>query len=282
LLGKFLYLLPNNELEALVYHNFTDPLELGAIYYSLLIFAAIFMLLDERVDLVLKKYRAYLIPYFLVLLMLSASKLFVLATLVFLIWHFIKHNKLETKRKRWLALASLLVFILLLFPVSKRFGELKNTDLQLVKQNTYTDTTHFNGLTLRLVQWKFASQIVQEHHSHFFGVGINNKQHLLNQKYIKSGMYTGNPNTEDRGFLRYNFHNQFMENYVGMGIIGVIFMIFIIFNAFVRNQFFSLPLYLILILFFITESVLDRQVGIVFFVLIYSSYLNESTTEISK
>lgn len=272
---RFLYLAPSEKLENIVYHNFTKPLELGAIYYSLYLFAIIFILLDERTEPALKKYRIYLIPFFFFLMMLAASKLFIITTFPFIIWQLIKIKKLEKKKKILVLISTGLIFLILIYPISQRFSDLKNTNLELVHQSSYKTDTQFNGLSLRLIQWKFAFEILNENNAWFFGTGTKNKQNLLNDKYIESGMYIGNSETEDQGYLGYNFHNQYIETLAGLGIFGLIIMIFIMFKGFVSNQFFSLPLYFILILFFITESVLERQVGIVFFCLIFSSFINE-------
>ncbi len=274
---KFIYLFPTNSIEDVVYHNFTEPLQLGAIYYSLFLFVIIFLLIDERIEPDLKKYRIYLIPFFFLLMMLAASKLFILATIPFLIWQLFKISKIKSSTKLLILLPIILISLVVIYPVGYRIMELKNTNIDIVKQDSYTNVTQFNGLTLRLVQWKFALEILNEHKAWFSGVGISNKQDLLDQKYISSGMYIGSEKPGDRGFLGYNFHNQYIETLVGIGIPGMILILLIFFKAFVSKQLFSLPVYYILVLFFITESVLDRQVGIVFFSLIFTSFINDPT-----
>jgi len=60
---------------------------------------------------------------------------------------------------------------------------------------------------------------------------------------------------------------------VGTGIPGLIILLLIIIFIFFTDKnelFFPTAVYLIIILFFITESVLERQAGIVFFCLVWT------------
>ena len=131
-----------------------------------------------------------------------------------------------------------------------------------------------NGINLRLIQARFGIKILEENNAWITGVGIMDAQKLLNEKYIEYGLYTGYEGTEDIGYLNYNFHNQFVETFVRSGIIGILLLFAMFLSLFMMRQsnlFISHWVILIVFMFFITESVLERQQGIVYFCLIYSS-----------
>jgi O-antigen ligase len=150
-------------------------------------------------------------------------------------------------------------------------SELKNTKLTILKQDSFAYNTPFNGLTFRLLQWRFATEILNENEAWFTGIGLNSSQAVLDAHYQKKGIYTGNPDLGDSGYLGYNFHNQYLETLVGTGVPGLLILLLIIFFIFFRLRsklLFPLHVYLITTLFFFTESVLERQAGILFFCLI--------------
>ena len=112
------------------------------------------------------------------------------------------------------------------------------------------------------------------------GTGLGSRQQVLNSYYLRYGIYTGNPDLGDGGYLGYNFHNQYLEVMVGTGIPGLILLLFIIALKFLMQRgklFFPSMVYIVLLIFFITESVLERQAGIVFFCLVWT--LQENTRQ---
>jgi O-antigen ligase len=217
----------------------------------------------------------------MLLLLLCASKLFIAFTLPIVLWQYYK--KLKTRKSLVTYLISALILIGLFagsIPFFNRLMDLKETDLKIVSQNKFTYDTPFNGLNFRLLQWRLGIEILNENNDWLFGAGIGQKQQLLNKKYAQHNIYTGNPELGDTGYLNYNFHNQYLETLVGSGIIGLILLLFIIFYIFVnqrRKLFFPFVVYLLLILFFIFESVLERQAGIVFFCLAWTLSINSAT-----
>lgn len=278
----FLNILSGTDWHLYTYHEFTRPYSIGAIYYSLYLSTAIFYLLFRNPEPIVAKYKHFLFSFFLLLLLLCASKLFIGFTLPIVLWQYFK--KLKTKK----SLVTYLITALVLFglfaasiPFLNRLAELKNTNLEVVSQNEFAYNTPFNGLNFRLLQWRLGIEILNENNAWFLGTRIGEKQNLLNEKYKQYNIYTGNPDLGDTGYLNYNFHNQYLETLVGTGIIGLILLLFIIFYIFVRHRsklFFPFVVYLLVLLFFIFESVLERQAGIVFFCLTWMLSINSATT----
>jgi len=262
----------------ILYHKFTKPYALGAIYYSWYLSIAIIYLIYRKQEPLIQNYRLALLAFFIILLSLSASKLFISLTLPLVFWKFFT-GWLPAKNRRIIAAALFVIIIVGLLPFYNRMGELRNTNLDIVKQREFSYDTPFNGITIRLVQWRFAFEILNNEDVWITGVGIGSKQDLLNNHYKKHGVYTGNPDLGDNGYLDYNFHNQYLEILVGSGIPGLLILLIIICFTFFRNRkklIFPLAVYLVMLLFFTTESVLERQNGIVVFCLILCTFTNRN------
>lgn len=265
------------------YHEFTKPYYLGAIYYSWYVSSAIYYLAYRRTEAFIERLRPALGIFFLVLLLLCASKLFIALTIPAILWAVIKTYAIANSRNRFVVpIILLLVVIVGSIPFLGRIAELKNTDFSVVRQAEYQYDTPFNGLTFRMVLWRFAGEIMHDENAWLTGVGIGSRQETLNSYYKDYGIYTGNPELGDKGYLDYNFHNQYLEVLIGTGIPGLLLLLLIIFTIFIvekRQLLFPLAVYLIVIGFFMTESILERQAGIVFFSLIWTLRVNVPASE---
>lgn len=256
------------------YHAFTAPYTSGAIYYSWYLSAALLYLAFRQPEHLLMKFRGALTLFFLVLLLLCASKLFIILVLPPVFWGYARKWRMSTQKYRYVLPAISLVLLAGgLVPLASRLSELKNTDLGVIHQQEFAYDTPFNGLTFRLLLWRFAGEILEEHDAWLTGTGVEGKQDLLNRHYLKYGVYTGNPDLGDTGYLGYNYHCQYLETLAGTGIIGLIALLALMTVVFVNKKgklFFPYSFYLITIVFFLAESVLERQHGIVFFSLVWT------------
>jgi len=256
------------------YHEFTGPYSLGAIYYSLYLSVAIYYLAFHKPERIIEKFRIPFGIFFLVLLLFCASKLFIVLTLPAIIWMMFRVIPEQKGLKRIILPAIVLITLIAgSIPFYNRISELKNTDLDVVSLDSYRYDTPLNGLTFRMILWRFAGEIMQDENAWLTGTGIGSRQDVLNSYYIKYGIYTGNPDLGDTGYLGYNFHNQYMEVLVGTGIPGLMILLAIVAAIFFKGRhqlFFPLMVYLIIVLFLITESMLERQTGIVLFCLLWT------------
>jgi O-antigen ligase len=218
----------------------------------------------------MKKVYWYIIISFLtLLLLLSASKLFIILLLPFILWKVVSTQ--DNLKLKIISISAALVLILATgFAISSRLMELKNTDLSIAFRESYTYDTPFNGVTIRLLQWRLGTEILEDHNAWLTGVGIGSKQEILNEYYKKYSVYTGNPELGDKGYLDYNFHNQYMESLVSGGVIALLILFTVFFVIFLNKNkhFFPLMVYIITLLFFLTESVLERQAGVMMFSLL--------------
>jgi len=152
---------------------------------------------------------------------------------------------------------------------------LSQPNLELTTSGQFSYDSPLNGLNLRLIQWRFGVEILNENHAWLSGVGLAETREKLNQKYFQNGLYTGTEGTSDTGYLNYNFHNQYIETLVRTGIPGLVILLAMLVQLIIlskTNLFVNKWVIFICLAFFLTESALERQFGIVYFCLIFSSY----------
>ena len=201
------------ESEVFFYHNFVEILNGSAIYHSLL-FTISLLFLFEHNKLLPSKKKLILIVFNTIILFLLSSKTFVFAAgLIYLFYFF------SMKRGKFILVIAALLFLGSQFfsngqNISDRYSELDLSTLFSSQSREITPATYFDGVSLRLELWEIGLELSTENYKTFlFGVGPGDAQYLLNQKIIDRNMYTGVPQTEDEGYLNYNFHNQYIQNF---------------------------------------------------------------------
>ncbi len=264
------------DLNEVIYHNFTQPYHLGAIYYSWYVSIAIFYLLFKPQEGYVEKYKWLLLVFFVLLLLMAASKLFVILTLPVVLWKVLSSHL--SLKARIITLSGILLLVFFgLQPFYTRMAEIKDPGFGVIEQAQFTYDSEFNGLSIRLLQWRFGFEILEDHKAWLLGVGVGSKQNQLNEYYKKYGVYTGNPELGDTGYLNYNFHNQYMESLVGGGFIGLVLLLLVLIYHLIYHRklvLFPLGVYIMMGIFFLTESVLDRQSGLLMFCLILCTFVS--------
>ena len=269
------------------YHSFTAPLSQNAVFYAVYVLFAMQFLLSPEGDpgisilpgKAVKWCRILLVAFFLGMIVLLSSKLILVLSLLLLI-NFFGKRYYTTKNLRLLLLSGLAAIcaIIALFaidnPLRQRFALLVQGDMKVPRREEINAVTDFNPMRLRLLEWQFAMEILREHHAWIFGVSSGDSQDLLDQKYIDTHMYIGNPadgpDRKIRGFLGYNFHDQYIETLVRSGVVGLASLLVILgllsgiaLKWKTREARFTV---LTLIVFFIPESPLTMQHGVFLFV----------------
>ena len=131
----------------------------------------------------------------------------------------------------------------------------KKEDNKLKKQIKYTSSSN-----TRKLAWETSFEIIKD--NILFGVGTGESTSILDLNYEKKGY----------NFLKnksINCHNQFIQYQLDHGLIGSICLFFftlvmLIFSLKEKDLVYALFLFLI-ILNFMTESMLETQSGVVFF-----------------
>ena len=209
------------------YHEFVSIFNGSAIYYSLL-FVISLLILFEKLALKFSVLNFVLLCFNTLIIVLLSSKLFVFISVAFYVFYFFK-----LKHVKWLLVffGVLILSIQFLFNsqnITKRYAEVEFSSFFSLKEEV-NPSTKFDGFTLRKELWNMGVEINQQSTKNFFfGVGPGDAQDQLNQKIIERNLFTGIKGTENTGFLNYNFHNQYIQSIVEIGLLGI-FVLFLIF-----------------------------------------------------
>ena len=268
------------------YHPLTTPISQNAVFYSVFVLFGAIYLLSPGGTLYLpgwlargqKTFRLVLLLFLAAMLILLSSKLILVILLVVVVYSLRKYYTTGKSRRLVLifGLSFLVVTAVLALtdnPIRARFQEIFNPDLEMIRSEKFTPGTGFNYLQIRVLEWHFAIELLDEHHAWLFGVSPGDSQHLLDQKYIDANMWIGNPadgpHRKIRGFIGYNFHNQYIETLVRDGLLGLcaLLAIFWLLAGIVAKWRTSLAFFtvLTLVVFFIPEAPLTMQTGIFLF-----------------
>lgn len=261
----------------LVYHDFVSPLGFHAIFFSYYCFLAVLVsAFFFQKALVKGKERGLLILALTVLfcgLIIAASKNVLVVTVLFIVLGFAQQllkNRLSVKA----LVVSVLAAIVLLLGASQigvvndRVSEL--TDLSgmenyhRIKQGDslmYYDIDHFNGTSLRITFWDLAINQVFDEQKVLLGLSPGDRREIMNTVFQKYGLIPY--------YSNYNIHNQFIQVFVELGIFA--FLLYLLLHwqfmksAIKRRNYLLLFFLIGLIIFQLTESLIERNHGIVFF-----------------
>ena len=246
-----------------VYDKFTLPLDMQPIYLGFFTNVGLVFLFFLKKIKQVKFYYVKLIILGL-LILLSASRWQILICAInFAIFILFFDDLKPFKKILGITLFALSILIVsFINPVTKtRFIEAFS-----YKEAFYK--TDFGSTSLRLKKWNNAIQSISE--SPVLGYGVGDGQKVLMNQYKKNKFYLGYYN-------KFNSHNQYLDTLLYVGLIGFILLCLILFYAY-KCAMHKLYLFMITNIFmigFITESMLDRQWGIIafpFLLIIFSIY----------
>ena len=157
----------------------------------------------------------------------------------------------------------LLVPVVILSFSADRYRSAFNTVAAIVKEGLPAEGSE-NGNIVRLWIWDSAWSVIKE--KPFLGSGTDRSEDLLLDEYFSRNMGMASS-------MRYNAHNQFLETWIGVGIIGLAPLL-ILFSVLLRTALKSrnklfLSFALIVISQSLFESFLERFSGVIFFILFY-------------
>jgi O-antigen ligase len=267
------YSLTRDEL-TFFYHELVKPFGHHAVFFSIMVFIVLVFLLEgfrNKFVLFGSPLHVFLVLYFTVFLFLLSSRLVISFYALYLVYFFIGLLKNKTYIAGILLIIAGGIVLILLSknPISLRFYDLLKENTGVLKREKFDPGIYFNGFEFRLLQWRLVPEILTENKSWFTGVTPGDGQHILDKKYIEKKMYTGDPLLDDRGYLGFNTHNQFLESLLQSGIPGLLVFTLIFFSLFKmvlikKNRMMSFITILLLIYSF-TESVFETQYGLLLF-----------------
>lgn len=134
-----------------------------------------------------------------------------------------------------------------------------------IKTGLANENIDWKNLDQRTREWYSALQLINE--KPISGIGLARVENRMVMEYIKNGW-------KDEAFYRFNAHNQYLEAQMTFGIIGTISLLYMLIIPLImrRRTFFPCLTTIFVILFsfqLIFESMLNRQWGIMFFLLFY-------------
>ena len=271
----------SRELELFFYQKLTTVLNMNAVYMASYCIIALHIALyfsKEHNKVLVAIVSASLIIF---CILLNSKMMLVCLCLGLIIFAFKKLSRLKALLASSIILASMFFIGVGVPKVKERITLEVNSNMSVIKQDTFTYDTPFTGTSLRLVFWRFSKEIIKENNGWLMGAHTGDFQDLLNEKYKRTGIYTGNPELKDTGYLGYGPHNQYIEVLLSLGITGlVVFIMMLIFylkNAWVTNNYLGLQCICLFLFFFITESVLSVNKGIVAFVFFTLLFYNLNT-----
>jgi O-antigen ligase len=277
------HFLVKHDISVFFYHPLSQPIGQNAVFFSVYMIFGLLYLLSHQIQTgglaptIRKPLQFFLIAFFAGFIILLSSKLLLVVLFLILVSYILqryiaRRNYAVIMLVSATGLSVVLWLVLADNPIKRRYQDLERGDLSLIKANKFTPSTNFNGAQLRLLQWRYANQILRENNAWIFGVSPGDSQDLLNEKYKKAEVDTGIPNSKQKGFLDYNFHNQYIETTVKSGIVGLAILLTVcwLFILIVRDRqtpesFFTI---LTLLLILAVESFLTLQDGIFAFVFI--------------
>lgn len=254
------------------YFNLTSILKMHPIYFgSYLLFSVSILaniLLSDKLSSVRVIWYLILILFFLTVILLLNSFMLVIAALIIfgiLFFRAIKISIYKTFKKSFFY-----IFILIVpFYFASDFIFEKAKGINLIEDISSRDFTgsKFTAVKARVAKAYCSIDLIKD--NPLLGVGIGDGNDELLKYYLKNGFKFGYDE-------KYNSHNQFLTTFINTGIFGffilLILVIYLFYYSITNSNYYLLFFIILNFCFFMTESVLERQNGIVFFVF-FSSLL---------
>lgn len=139
------------------------------------------------------------------------------------------------------------------------------------------DKTASESTAVRILIWEQAVKIIKEHL--IFGITPGDTNDALYKAYEENGL---------TGALakRLNAHNQYLQTFIGTGIIGFALLCLMTFGCivigFVKKNYILALFGILIVLNFLVESMLQTQAGIVFFVLFLCIFLQYDLAKLKE
>jgi len=252
----------------LLRHCFEDATNLPPTYYGLFATVAILWLVYDFKSQPAKTKIIYIIVGVLLFFqqLLLAAKMPLIALLLSLFYLFYKTT--EYRKNLWIKYASV---ITLFAAIAFLFPSVKNRIMDA--ESTFTvDSAKHSIIVERLVILSCDKDIFSN--NVWLGIGSRNAQGKLNECFTAKGYADAIP-------YLFNAHNQFFTLGINYGIFIMLIFItgiisFIVLN---RKSPFALVFMLSIVLVMLTESILERQCGVYFYVLFFLILYNQQEQE---
>jgi O-antigen ligase len=203
--------------------------------------------------------------------LLTSRTAWITSVIMLLIYFFILIYQKRIMNTQWVFIIAIVLSIVLLqlIPLNfyNRFTQVEETVNSIVKPVTPQENSVIpvesndeSSSSVHLTLWKNAIKLICQHP--LFGVGIGDIHDELNKEYSKNNFQFGIGKN-------FNPHNQYLHTGVSLGVIGILVLLLMLVFPFVysmKHQEWIYALFILIIfLNSMTESILERQAGILFF-----------------
>lgn len=241
-------------------HNFSDPIDIHAGYFSMYISLSIVFLLTLFPTL--SSFRRGVV--FLVLLVLSVGLLFLAARSILIytaIIIFFIYPICYVKRKGvYLIICSIVAIAGLIFINNNEFLKTRFSRNLLEDINFNEKRQNIEIIEPRSDRWLLGTNLIKE--SPIIGHGTGDEIMMLKDKYREKGYIVSY-------MENYNVHNQYLSVFIKHGIIGLLIFLGALiyyFRLSIQSRNFIYFIFLVgIYFFFLTENVLDANKGIFYF-----------------
>lgn len=261
------------------YHLLVTPLDLHSIYFSWyvatgLLFLAHYIFTEwHRLVPVWRVAHLVLFGFLLTGLVLLSSRSIVFTLLALIIGALFVWS---VRRFKWYvglsitlaAVVTVVLFVSLNSFLRNRYDKVIRSDLSIVYRNDYHESPEgITELTLRLCTWRFALESLADG-KWWFGIGTGDSQDVIVERMHDVCFFPV--------FYTHNPHNQYVQSLLMVGVAGVLLVVAMLAIPLVqsiRARAWPYTLWLLLsATLFLSESVLIRTNGVLFFVCITSLY----------
>ena len=276
------------------FNNNLVPIDPGAIYMSVFASLGLFYFVQIENKKKIEKIALSILTVFIFLL---SSKSIITVDFIIIVWFYAFYAKIHKGTKALtISAVSLFLFFSIFFvqEVKDRFlveyetafvdnilhGKLnkqpeKNHNVSIKEawaNNKFQQTDFFPGTALRVYQARIFKEMLQEEPLFLKGFGFEASQYRIREKAKEHNLFYE--------YGEYNFHNQYIQSFAELGILGVLLLVIILFvnlnNGLLKKDFLHIAFAITMIMLFLSESFFCRQRGIVFFILLYCLF-NSST-----
>ena len=226
----------------------------------------ILYLLDHKKSYSKKYFKLliFLIVFFVVTVFLLSSRAGILSLLlIFIVWLFYKTKFFSIKNKyliRSVSLISLIIVFFAVFYFGDRFSSAKK-EIEDFRTAENIENVNWGSVSFRLQIWHYALQIIKD--KPVLGVVTGDVKTELRKLADNDGI-------SQIGALNLNVHNQFLETWIGIGLVGFLLLIsMLMLPVLVESNLFLKLISVIIAVNFLFESMLDRLGGVAFFSFFY-------------
>ena len=245
------------------YYHLTAPINISPIYLSLYCNLG-FVVVLKTPFIKNKVLKNILAAYFVVFILLISAKIGIISLILILALYTYNFESSNLKIRMLIGSG---VIIILLIGVSQ-FSFLKDRFLTSTKYDYKEQYGHaWNSVTYRLAIWSCSLEAIKR--KPLLGAGTGGGQASLEKIYAERGFSWGLQES-------YNPHNEFLSAMLDLGFLGPVVLLImlgaLLHRAIRVKDILLISFIIIMFLFFLTESILLRQKGIIIFCFMYSLF----------